>query len=230
MNKKMHSPAIRVRMTKTFFSSGLMVLSILCLQSNAYGQGENDKSTNRNQQTKRGKAGNTDRRANPVNMMRFLDKDKDGKMSKAEAPARMAGRFDQIDANGDGFIDQTELQKVFANRGNQASRGKSDSSSGKSASGKPAPRSLNNGAMGRFDIAKLFKEMDKDGDGNLDPSEQQAIIERVKGMQARMREAMGNRGGFGQKGSADRMKKAAENRYAIPKTEPVKPKRPGMGS
>lgn len=231
----MHSPAKKVWMTKTLFSFGFTMLSIVFVQSNALGQVESDKPKNRNQQTKRGNARNTDRRGNPVNMMRFLDKDKDGKISKTEAPERMAGRFDQIDADGDGFIDQTELQKVFANRGNQTSRGKGgpgigDSKTGKSAGGKPALRNPGNGAMGRFDLAKIFKEMDKDGDGNLDPSEQQAIIDRFKEMQSRMRQAMGNRGGAGQKGGADRMKKAAENRYAIPKTDPVKPKRPGMDS
>lgn len=240
----MDSPQKTARMNKALLATSVMVLSLL-VQSNASAQNENDKPNNRNQQSKRGNARNADRRGNPANMMRFLDKDKDGKISKDEAPERMAGRFDQIDANSDGFLDQTEMQNIFANRGNQSNRGaggpnqtgpaKSKSESGDAVRGNrnSGDRAMGNGAMGRFDIAKLFKEMDKDGDGNLDPTEQQSIIERFKAMQERMRGAMGQRGGAGQSSErkgADRMKKAAENRFSIPKTDPVKPKRPGMDS
>lgn len=232
-------------MKNALLSTSLMMMSILLVQSNAFAQTENDKPNNRNQQSKRGNARNADRRDNPANLMRFLDKDKDGKISKDEAPERMAGRFDQIDANGDGFLDQAEMQNIFANRGNQSNRraggpnqtgpAKGESESGDAARGNrnSGNRAMGNGAMGRFDIAKLFKEMDKDGDGNLDPAEQQSIIERFQAMQERMRGAMGQRGGASQNSDrkgADRMKKAAENRFSIPKTDPVKPKRPGMDS
>ena len=37
------------------------------------------------------------------------DKNKDGKVSRDEAPEGMQNFFDRIDANGDGFIDQAEL-------------------------------------------------------------------------------------------------------------------------
>jgi hypothetical protein len=37
------------------------------------------------------------------------DKNKDGKVSRDEAPEGMQNFFDRMDANGDGFIDQAEL-------------------------------------------------------------------------------------------------------------------------
>ena len=41
-----------------------------------------------------------------------LDKDGDGKISKDEAPDRMKDFFDNIDTNGDGFIDKSEQSKM----------------------------------------------------------------------------------------------------------------------
>ena len=39
-----------------------------------------------------------------------LSKRPDGKLTKADLPERMQGRFDKIDANGDGLVDETELR------------------------------------------------------------------------------------------------------------------------
>jgi len=44
-----------------------------------------------------------------ASMIDRLDTDKDGKISKAEAPDRMKGAFDAIDKNKDGFIDASEM-------------------------------------------------------------------------------------------------------------------------
>ncbi len=46
-------------------------------------------------------------------MMNKLDTDQDGRISRAESSAgegRLAGRFDEMDANRDGFIDQADLE------------------------------------------------------------------------------------------------------------------------
>lgn len=40
------------------------------------------------------------------------DRDGDGKISRDEDPEQMLRRFNQMDANGDGFIDKEELQKA----------------------------------------------------------------------------------------------------------------------
>ena len=42
-----------------------------------------------------------------------LDKDGDGKISKAEAPERMLERFDSADQDGDGFIDKKEQEAIM---------------------------------------------------------------------------------------------------------------------
>ena len=44
------------------------------------------------------------------------DADGDGKLSRDEAPARMADRFDQMDSNGDGFVDKDEIAARFNGR------------------------------------------------------------------------------------------------------------------
>ena len=40
------------------------------------------------------------------------DTDGDGKISKAEAPERMQGFFDNLDSDGDGFVTQTEMEAM----------------------------------------------------------------------------------------------------------------------
>ena len=44
--------------------------------------------------------------------LRASDKDGDGKISKSEVPERLQRLFNRIDANGDGFIDADELDKL----------------------------------------------------------------------------------------------------------------------
>ncbi len=46
-----------------------------------------------------------------MDLTRF-DKDKDGKISKDEAPSQMVSFFDQMDTDGDGFIDKAEIDAL----------------------------------------------------------------------------------------------------------------------
>ena len=65
---------------------------------------------------RRGGGGGADGRPGPQRLVeRFMqfDKDKDGKVSKAELPADMKGLFDGPDANKDGGIDKDEVAKMF---------------------------------------------------------------------------------------------------------------------
>jgi Ca2+-binding EF-hand superfamily protein len=48
-----------------------------------------------------------------LSRLKQADANGDGKLSKEEVPERMKERFDEIDENKDGFIDQTEMKKVF---------------------------------------------------------------------------------------------------------------------
>jgi Ca2+-binding EF-hand superfamily protein len=45
-----------------------------------------------------------------VKRLMQLSKRPDGKLTKADLPERMQGRFDKIDTNGDGLVDETELR------------------------------------------------------------------------------------------------------------------------
>ena len=51
------------------------------------------------------------------------DADGDGKISKEEAPERLQQRFDNIDANGDGYLEESELQQMMQGFGNRQGRG-----------------------------------------------------------------------------------------------------------
>ncbi|NJN14614.1 MAG: hypothetical protein HC813_03055, partial [Planctomycetes bacterium] len=55
-----------------------------------------------------------------------LDLDQDGKISREEAPERMKERFDEMDTDGDGFIDADEqkaLRERVRGRGGRGGRG-----------------------------------------------------------------------------------------------------------
>ena len=46
-------------------------------------------------------------------MIRRMDGDNDGKLSRAEAVGPLKQRFDQMDADEDGFVTEAELKKRF---------------------------------------------------------------------------------------------------------------------
>ena len=41
-----------------------------------------------------------------------MDQDGDGKLSQDEVPERMQRRFDFMDANGDGYVDEDEMAAI----------------------------------------------------------------------------------------------------------------------
>jgi Ca2+-binding EF-hand superfamily protein len=45
--------------------------------------------------------------------LRAADANKDGKLSKEEAPDMLKERFDRVDGNSDGFVDETEIKQMF---------------------------------------------------------------------------------------------------------------------
>ena len=45
-------------------------------------------------------------------MFRRMDKDSSGTLSKEEVPERLAERFEQIDIDGNGQLDESELAKL----------------------------------------------------------------------------------------------------------------------
>jgi hypothetical protein len=72
------------------------------------------------------------------------DKNKDGKISKDEAPDRMKQGFDRIDANGDGFIDRKELEALAARIGG-GNRGSGNRGSRNRGSGDRGSRNRGSG-------------------------------------------------------------------------------------
>ena len=192
------------------------ILALFLMTTTALAQSD----AKRNDGKRKGRGANGGGAINYQRVLSALDKDKDGTISKTEAPARMKERFDQMDGNKDGALDADELKRAFARRGQrdgQPGPGNAAGAKGKkgSAAGKDAPRP--GGGRG-LDLAAIFKAGDTDGDGNLNPAEQKAIIARVNQMMQRFRQM---RGGDGKQ-------KKGGDRYSRPNTDPVKPKRPGM--
>ncbi len=80
-------------------------------------------------------------RGNVVEILKASDKNKDGKITKAELPQRMQRMFGRMDTNSDGVIDKKELaavEKRFANRQRPGNSGSRSQGAGVPA-GKPAP-------------------------------------------------------------------------------------------
>jgi len=74
-------------------------------------------------------------------MLDEWDTNKDGRISKAEAPDRMQQQFESIDTNGDGFLDKDELLQYFSAAGGASQSGPhSQGTSAKPDSGALSPK------------------------------------------------------------------------------------------
>lgn len=109
------------------------------------------------------------RRGGPGAMMQ-RDADGDGKLSMEEVPPPMQQRFEQLDANADGFLDQEELSAMRGRGGGPGGPGGGDR----------AARMMRSDADGDGKIsrdeappplAERFDQMDADADGFLTPDE-----------------------------------------------------------
>ena len=56
-------------------------------------------------------------------LLEWLDTNQDGKLSRDEMPKEFLERFDASDKNGDGVIDETEIDTAFQHENNQAAGG-----------------------------------------------------------------------------------------------------------
>jgi outer membrane protein assembly factor BamB len=56
-------------------------------------------------------------------LLEWLDTNQDGKLSREEMPQEFLARFDASDKNGDGVIDETEIDTAFQHENNQAAGG-----------------------------------------------------------------------------------------------------------
>lgn len=86
------------------------------------------------------------------------DSNNDGKISKEEAPERLAPNFDQADQNGDGFLDKEDLSEMAARFGGR--RG------GDGGQGPPPSGPGGRGGSPEEFVDRLFR-LDADGDGKL---------------------------------------------------------------
>ncbi len=117
-----------------------------------------------------------------ANMIRRADKNGDGKLSKDEAPEMMRGRFDEMDANKDGFLDREELARA----GERLRRLREESGNAPRLPGRPGagappgrpgaggpgrPGGEANIVANRDRIAAMLRERDKDADGRISAAE-----------------------------------------------------------
>jgi Ca2+-binding EF-hand superfamily protein len=106
-----------------------------------------------------------------------LDQDRDGKLSKDEAPPRLRQSFARHDRNGDGGLDRAEIGRAFAAMAIQGARPGitpvSDTSTGKATpSDKPAAEGEKLSKADAVPIAmRMLAAADRDGDGKLSRDE-----------------------------------------------------------
>ena len=78
-------------------------------------------------------------RAKMAERFKAADKNKDGKLSKKEAPERLKSHFEKIDADKDGQLTREELKKAFQARRKAMGKGHNHGPKGKRGKGKAAP-------------------------------------------------------------------------------------------
>ncbi len=143
------------------------------------------------------------------NMLSQFDQNQDGKISKDEAPERMRENFDRMDANGDGFIDETDMQQMMERFRQQANMSMADriKEMDKDGDGKiskeEAPERMREG----------FDRIDTNSDGFVDATEMQQMFDRFR--------QGGGRGGEGGRGprDGDRPRGEGGDRPERPKAE-----------
>jgi hypothetical protein len=100
-------------------------------------------------------------------MIMEADANKDGKVTVQEAQAMRVARFDQMDANKDGFLDKDEMKAAWKEHGHRGHRGDhgmmKDADANKD--GKISKAEFVTGAEARF------AKMDSNKDGFLDQSD-----------------------------------------------------------
>jgi Ca2+-binding EF-hand superfamily protein len=103
------------------------------------------------------------------------DANGDGKISREEAPERLAQGFDRIDANSDGFIDKGEFKTMTQRMAERA--GAAGAARPEQAVGVMVLKALDADGNGELsaseiaDAAKTLAKFDKNGDGKLDKEE-----------------------------------------------------------
>ena len=166
-----------------------------------------------------------DRGANFRQMLKRMDRNRDGSITKDELPQRMQARFGSMDSNSDGVFDKTEQDAMLE----RIQKMRRDQNQGDGPPGRQRDR--RQGQRNGIDFPQLLKKLDRNRDGTLtkdelpermqerfdsmdtngnglfDEDEQQAVIERMK--------QRGDKGGKGNRGGNPQDKQG------------VKPKRPG---
>ncbi len=174
----------------------------------------------RERQRRAGQANPQARGGNPQQrlemLMKRMDSDGDGLVSREEAPERLGERFAQLDKNNDGNLDAEELKRMAGRQGRPGASGGLGGPGGMERTFDPAQLFQRmdkdqNGTLGKDELPERmqqrFAELDLDGNGELDRDEL-----------AKMQEMMGQRrpGGEGDRKETD-------------PNQPVKPKRPTRG-
>ena len=158
-------------------------------------------------------------------MLKRMDRNGDETITKDELPQRLKSRFESMDENGDGILDESEqnamLERIKKMRGGQK---KGQGPNGQQAAGPEGGRrganfpqllkKMDKNADGQLTkdemperMQQRFESMDTNGNGVFDKDEQVAVIERMQ-----------QRGGKGEK-----RKRGADSKNK----QGVKPKRPG---
>jgi Ca2+-binding EF-hand superfamily protein len=118
--------------------------------------------------------------AKPVQRLAQLDANGDGVLERSEVPQRMKERFEQIDRDGDGKLTRQELAQA-SQRGAGARR------PDRSAPANPLLRLLDadrDGELSSQEIAaapQALSTLDKNRDGNVDRQELSAILPSSRG-------------------------------------------------
>ncbi len=129
-----------------------------------------------------------------LNQLMALDKNKDNKLTLDEIPANMMPMLQNADRNGDGALDQTELQAVVAGMRNQfgggAWRGGNQGLGGMNAAQQATGQFMQydrngDGILSADELPPQARGMlqgaDRNGDGNIDAGELQAAIAQQGG-------------------------------------------------